>query len=123
VPPDPIACLFCGCEQLSSPDDPPGLGSIIICGNCCALHVLDAAMHSWDLVDTWVPFLRRLTQLERLEVLHDAKVKAFLDAFQLASIEDRMKANKDKGKPLSPVGRKIRHGDLLRFEAKGPDAR
>ena len=122
-PPSPPSCLYCGCDQFGSPSEPVGIGAFVICGNCCALHVVDAEVVSVEGGATWgEPYLRKLTRLERHEASQDAGVKAFLDAYQLVQMEQRIGAGAEKRKPAG-AGQRVRSGDIVRLEAKGPDAR
>lgn len=114
-----LLCLYCSTPSLGSPDDPVELGSPIICGACCGLHVLDV-----ETTDTEpIPWLRKPTRQERHDLTERADVKAFLEAYQADQIQSRLGRAGRKIKDLGMGGLKgVKHGDRVRMTAKGPDA-
>lgn len=106
--PDKATCVYCGCDQLTSPDgEDLTIESYVICGKCCAVHRL-------EVVDG-TPILRRLWAHEKEPARLDPGVKAFRDAFQVDQLEARMTRPKDKNKTV------VQHGRRLKFEGYGPE--
>lgn len=88
---------------------------MVICGECCGLHIVGAER----IDEQWQAYLRRPTDTERAWARTDPKVKAILDAFQLADMEARMSRPKSKAKALG----RVKDGDKLSLKAFGPGYR
>ena len=113
-------CLYCGLNVLGTPDNPPEVGSVVFCGGCAGIHLLDVV----EMLDDLVPCIEKPTPAERLELLKRPDVQAVRDAYQLDQMEARMsRASRKDRRPSAPrTAGKVRPG-LNRLEAKGPDAR
>ena len=78
-------CLFCNGDRLMSPREPVEKGSMIICGACCGLMVL-------DVLGNGVPRLRQPTIDERRAALKDDAVNRAIDEY------NKLLFNKGSGK-------------------------
>jgi hypothetical protein len=89
-------CLYCGCDRLTSPDEPPGLASVIICGACASLMVVDVKLtEEWDAgPPSRDPFLRRPTHAESLEAHRDPAVRRLLNLYAIVTLEGYGKKRK-----------------------------
>lgn len=118
-------CIYCRCERLTSPDEPPGVGSAIICGACGSLMVLDVEAaevedlnleledHSSPVIPGWRAVLRRPTREEGDRLHKDPAVKRIVDAWSLAVL----------GGAGVTKSKKPRSYRLPRITLKGPDAK
>lgn len=66
-------CIFCTGDRLMAPHEPVTVGSIVICGGCCGLQIVDAKGTE--------PFLRRPTIDERREAMRDPAVQNAVDEY------------------------------------------
>lgn len=113
--PPKVECVFCGCDRLAALYEPLELGAVIICGRCASLHILVGPGDA--------PSLRTLTRQESFEAHQDPMVQVFLDAYRSVDVEERFKAGAKKPDAKAPrPDQRVRHGDIVRLEARGPGA-
>lgn len=102
---------------MGTPDEFPDVGSPVFCGLCGSLQLLDVG-------DDGAPELRRARPLERERLLRRHDVRTVRDAYQLDQIEARLPRASEKAmvKDVGGGVEKVRSGETVRFEFKGPDA-
>jgi hypothetical protein len=112
-------CVYCDCPRLAAVREDVEQGSIVICGACGSLMVVDV---NYD-ADPPAAFLRQPSQAESLDAHRDPDVKRFLDAYHVTVLEEAGQAKpKQKAKSLRSLkpGQEYTPGPLT---IRGPDAR
>jgi hypothetical protein len=114
------ACIYCKVEVLGTPDNPPALESPVFCGGCGGIMVIDTEL----LDDEWVPVFRRPHLLERDRLLKRPDVAAIRDAWNLDQLEARVASQSEKSKVKNVTGQRarVKSGQQVKLEWKGPDA-
>jgi len=127
-------CLYCGCDRLTAAREDVELGSVIICGGCSSLMVVDVEMvegedmtleieHRSPTVPLGRAYLRRLTSEESRAAHADPEIRAILDAYHLVTLEQ---AGATKPRKKARSLRSLRPGEEYTpgpITIRGPDAR
>jgi len=120
-------CLYCGGERLTAAREDVERGSVVICGACSSLMIVDVRMAGRPghpaLYGEVEPYLRRLTSEESRAAHADPEIRAILDAYLLATLEQ---AGATKPRKKARSLRSLRPGEEYTpgpMTIRGPDAR